>query len=259
MMNTSSLAPVPLWDRRSVVFLGLLILLTLFGGVLLASIIARWPSFRLDPIELAFVALLCTTAGFQGGTFVWVHLFLRKNRLRWSETFGFNRRNCGACVGAAFVTLPIVLTGAFLLGKASTRIFIGLHNTTGWRWLNPESFDGAHYPEFLPASFLVIKGFVAILLAPAAEELVFRGILYRTLRVRLKMKGALFITGLIFAGVHFYPVGALSLFFLSGMLVIVYERTGNLLAPFLLHAFFNAMNFAIMVAQPSWARSLWQV
>lgn len=258
-MGVSNSAPVVLWDRRSVVLLGLLILLTLFAGVLLAAIIARWPSLRLNPVELAFVTLFCTTAGFQGGTFVWMHLFLRRNRLNWSEAFGFDRRNYGACIASAIIALPIVLAGVFLLGHASTWIMLSLRDLTAWQWFNTGSFSGAHYPEFLPVSFLVVKGFVEIVLGPAAEELIFRGIFYRTLRKRWRTAGALCATSIVFAGVHFYPVGALSLFFLSAMLALVYERTGNLFAPFLLHALFNAVNFAVIVAQPPWESSLWNV
>jgi membrane protease YdiL (CAAX protease family) len=247
-----------MWEKRSVIFLGILILLTLFGGVLLAAIVTHLPSVRVNPVDLGFITLLCTTAGFHGGTFVWIHFFLRTNRVTWSQAFGLRRNNLGACIVTALVALPIVLSGVILLGKASTWTFVQLHEIVGWQWLQPPPQDERQYPEFLPMSFLFMKGIVEILLTPAAEELIFRGVIYRTLRERWRTFISLCVTSVIFAGVHFYPVGALSLAFLSGVLVIVYERTGNLLAPFFLHAFFNAFNFVVLVAEPAWARSLWQ-
>ena len=48
---------------------------------------------------------------------------------------------------------------------------------------------------------------------------------------------------------YFHPLSS----FCQKVLVALYEWTKNLLAPILLHAMFNAVNFALIVAHPQWS------
>lgn len=81
----------------------------------------------------------------------------------------------------------------------------------------------------------------AIVFAPIFEELVFRGLLYGTLRARLGWPLAAVGSALVFALAHGYGVAGLLSVFLSGLLwAWVYERTGSLLAPILAHVVNNA-------------------
>jgi membrane protease YdiL (CAAX protease family) len=81
----------------------------------------------------------------------------------------------------------------------------------------------------------------SIVFAPIFEELVFRGLLYGTLRARLGWPLAAVGSALVFALAHGYGVAGLLSVFLSGLLwAWVYERTGSLLAPILAHVVNNA-------------------
>jgi membrane protease YdiL (CAAX protease family) len=87
---------------------------------------------------------------------------------------------------------------------------------------------------------------VTIVLAPAAEEMLFRGTLYPTIKQAGYPRLALWGTALLFAAIHLNLVTFVPLTVLALCLTILYERTDNLLAPITAHALFNAMNFIIL-------------
>lgn len=93
----------------------------------------------------------------------------------------------------------------------------------------------------------------AALSAPVVEEVVFRGILWPILRERgWGGRGALAV-GLFFALIHFNAAALIPLWFLGVFWVWLYERTGDLSAPILSHALFNATNFAWIMLVPTTA------
>jgi membrane protease YdiL (CAAX protease family) len=69
----------------------------------------------------------------------------------------------------------------------------------------------------------------AMIAAPIAEELVFRGYLYSTAKRFLGGIPALVLTGSVFAVVHANIPSLLPLFLLACCLTLAYETTGNLL------------------------------
>jgi membrane protease YdiL (CAAX protease family) len=87
---------------------------------------------------------------------------------------------------------------------------------------------------------------VAVLLAPAAEELFFRGHVFRTLAPRTSRGTAYGVTALLFAGIHLNPA-ALPLYVLYSLgLSWLYERTRSLLVPTLAHGVVNAVAVATL-------------
>jgi CAAX protease family protein len=81
----------------------------------------------------------------------------------------------------------------------------------------------------------------SILFAPVFEELIFRGVLYGTLRTRLAWPLAALGSALIFALAHGYGAAGFLSVFLSGVLwAWVYERTGSLLPSMAAHVMNNA-------------------
>ena len=78
-------------------------------------------------------------------------------------------------------------------------------------------------------SVLVIAGmlFVACVLAPIAEELIFRAGLYRFVRQKLGRTPALLISSLCFGALHGNWAGSLPLAVLGLIFAVVYEATGS--------------------------------
>jgi len=77
------------------------------------------------------------------------------------------------------------------------------------------------------------------LVAPFAEELFFRGFVYRCFRARWGVTAGIIASAALFALIHVHPVGLVPIFFIGCVLAYLYERTGTLVAPITLHAVNN--------------------
>lgn len=184
-----------------------------------------------------------STLSFQGAGLVLIARFLREHQTSWAEGFGFlnNRRQ------------------AVLLGLLAAVIFLPL----GWGLQQASALVMTHLPfwkmephEQLPVQALRVSvswggrltlGAVAVLLAPVAEEMLFRGILYPAIKQTGYPRLALWGTSLLFAGIHMNAVTFVPLAVLALVLTLLYERTNNLLAPIMAHVLFNALNFAMLL------------
>ena len=82
-----------------------------------------------------------------------------------------------------------------------------------------------------------------------ALPIFFRGILYPAIKQSGWPQLALWGTSLFFALTHANVATFLPLTFFAMLLVFLYERTGNLLAPILTHSLFNAANYCALVFQ----------
>lgn len=95
-----------------------------------------------------------------------------------------------------------------------------------------------------PLFIATVLGSVA--LTPVAEEILFRGVLYQSLRKRGGVAFGVAVSALLFAAMHLRPAAAPELFVLGVLLAIAFERTRSLYPSILLHAAYNAM--VIMLA-----------
>lgn len=95
---------------------------------------------------------------------------------------------------------------------------------------------------------LVLVLFLVTVMAPVAEELLFRGYVYRALRNGTGIWVAALLSGAIFGGIHLgsSPVGFIvPLCILGTGLALLYQWTGSLYAPVALHAFNNSIAFGV--------------
>ena len=132
---------------------------------------------------------------------------------------------------AAFVVLSAVLSALFFLfGDRATP-------TMPWKPIvaSPDWYDWL--------GFLVL----AVVTAPLAEEVFFRGMLYNALRQRLHVVVAAPVQAIIF-GVshHFGPADTTGVVLIGLAFALLYEWRKTLLAPMLMHAMVNALAMAIM-------------
>ena len=164
--------------------------------------------------------------------------FLREHDSTWDQGFGWrNRPGHALLLGVAIgcVYLPIGwglqwgcaelisrLPQLHLQAKEQEAVMTLQSAATGIDWIS--------------------TGLIIIFLVPPAEELLFRGILYPAVKQRGYPSLALWMTALLFAGIHFNVVSFVPLTLLALVLTLLYERTNNLLAPIAVHALFNAVN-----------------
>jgi membrane protease YdiL (CAAX protease family) len=248
------------WQPRLVMMLAALIFLSLSGAVLAAKITLELLHTHISSQNLRLVSLVLSVTGFHLTALVLIHFFLLKHETNWAEGFGFAQRNTIRCIALTVAALPVVLAVMLSLGAVSQWLLSQIAEATGWNSLKPELQPAVRMlQEDWPVYFIVLQGIIALLIAPLAEEVIFRGILYTALKQRTGLVLAALISSVLFAAIHFYPAGFLSLLFLSLAAVWLYERTRNLLAPILLHALFNTLNFVVIVTKPKWAEELLNV
>jgi hypothetical protein len=84
--------------------------------------------------------------------------------------------------------------------------------------------------------------FLAVFLAPLAEEVLFRGIVMVSLAKRLGAGGAITLTSFLFAMMHGHVPSVVPLFVLSVALSLAYICTESLLVPIVMHSVFNLVS-----------------
>jgi membrane protease YdiL (CAAX protease family) len=109
--------------------------------------------------------------------------------------------------------------------------------------------------ENLQGVYLAIVFVLLVLIVPFVEEFLMRGLLFSSLRQKLKFGGSAIITSLLFAALHLGGgeagagplwIAAIDTFVLSIVLCYLRERTGRLWAGIGLHAIKNGIAFAAL-------------
>jgi membrane protease YdiL (CAAX protease family) len=207
------------------------------AGMVSVSFLRHWLGDRV--VESSLLNVIATTMCFQGAVLVLVAIFLREHGIDWAEAFGFKNEPAwalmlGVCV--AIIGLPVC-----------------------W-WLQSHSVSlltqfGFNVDEQDPVRLLrqadalwkqVYLAVFAIVLAPVAEELLFRGIAYPLLKKITRPRFALWSMAMFFALIHGNLAVIVPLTFLAVVLTLLYEWTNNLLACIVVHSLFNAANFVML-------------
>jgi uncharacterized protein len=89
--------------------------------------------------------------------------------------------------------------------------------------------------------FTVLIAFIsAAVISPIYEEIFYRGFLYRWLRTRMGLTGALLVSSFIFTIIHIPTFNAMPVNFFSGIIfALAYERTGSIWPSVLIHGLTN--------------------
>jgi membrane protease YdiL (CAAX protease family) len=219
----------------------LTLLVCAYAGLFLGAWVQRLVGE--SAVEASIWRMVVATLCFQGAGLFLIARFLREQQSTWKEGFGMLNRP----------------RHAVLLGLVVALIFLPL----GWGLQQASALVMTHLPHFklepqeqLPVHALRMSmsgggrlalGAAAVLLAPVAEEAVFRGIIYPAIKQFGYPRLALWGTSLLFAAVHMNLVTFVPLATLAVVLTMLYERTDNLLAPITAHVLFNALNFATLL------------
>jgi membrane protease YdiL (CAAX protease family) len=217
----------------------------LFAGFVLGALIVQGYQSQIgnktatDRVFLFLLSLL----SFHGVGIVLVHVLVREHGMRWRDAFGFNAPRLGRAIFLAvlitIMVMPIVLS----------LLQLSVHTLEHFD-VKAAPQDAVKAMQEAQSTFeLGVYGFVTVLIAPFVEEVIFRGILYPTMKQNGYRKLALWGTSLFFALVHGNIALILPLTFLAVILVFLYETTNNLLAPIITHTLFNGLNYAYLVWQ----------
>ena len=195
--------------------LGFFILMLVPGGI---ELLDSWGMvlLYLPPIVLAYV-------------FLW-----RPNGFGYQEIFGAARflQPRLNTLGIFLVIVCFGILGEWGIMMAGERLGYSVHWT---EWFVSDLVWGT--PQQLGRI-----GLDYVLLAPLCEEVIFRGILFKTLRAKFSVVLSILGSALVFALAHGYGLLAFLAVFWSGCLwAWSYERTGSLLPGMLAHAVNNGL------------------
>ena len=222
------------WEAIIVFIVGSLI------GVVLAL-----PGLGVDSKHLQDSVLsLASEVGLGSAVIGWLWFMHRRN----IKALGFPDRPLREVRAGVLGGLVIYVGGVFVLGTILTLV------------LQHASSRIVHSPKQVPSHLtgpeIVLFGIAVILCAPIAEELFFRGLIFKSLRVRHGFWFAGPISALLFAAAHIPGHGAWQnqallpsvMVFVGFALAYLYERRGNIVANMAAHATFNIIGFIFIVA-----------
>jgi membrane protease YdiL (CAAX protease family) len=222
----------------------------LAGGILFAFFTAN---LTVDLLRRASVAgfrtpddsgsVLLATLGFHGAAIAAGILFLKLHGIGWREISGLNTvrwpKQFLFIIGALAIALPVMFGLKFLSEFVLKKM--------GWPVEDQRAVE-----LILAAKSTALKiylGGFAVILAPLAEEFIFRGLLFSGFKKIGWPKCGWILVSLLFALIHASAPIFLPLFVFALALTWLYEKTEGLLAPVIAHSLFNAANLGLLIVQ----------
>lgn len=178
--------------------------------------------------------------------------------------------------GLAFAIFPTFITAAGVLVRARLRGLswrdLGLVRPRNWRpvlfaWLvallaGPLTAfgrsvfavaGGADFELALPGARMAAQGtggialfaLIVAVLVPIVEELIFRGLVHRTVRTRWPLIPSAILSGIVFAAVHLEASTLIPLFIVGFVFAWSYERSGSLWGSIVPHGGLNALTLLV--------------
>ena len=180
---------------------------------------------------------LLITAGFSLAVVTILSALLQLRGFSVLSLGGFSRLGFGRIVSTAAVLL-FAAYPLLLLADVVSRWFLG---DGAGRQQIVEMFAGS---ETLPQRISIIV--LAVVIAPFAEEFMFRFFLYGVLKRYLGRGAGLVLNALLFGAVHVHLPSLGPLFVLGGCFTLAYEWSGSILVAMTMHAFFNFISLSAL-------------
>jgi membrane protease YdiL (CAAX protease family) len=144
-----------------------------------------------------------------------------------------------------FLIIPCFLAGVILVATSIALL--------GWQSFVEDRFGGdlqamvQMIRETKDVALIAAMISAAVIGAPIAEEIIFRGYLYPVAKKYTSTWFAALFTGVLFGVVHMNLLGLPTLALMGVALAVLYERTGSLWVPVLCHMAFNGMQITGML------------
>lgn len=152
-------------------------------------------------------------------------------------------------VGLRRVTIGVALGVGGGVALAA-RIFAGVYGIlvqqAGFE-VDTRSIDPTQLLPDTPTG-IVLTALIVVVLAPLAEEIVFRGVLMTAISDRWGLFWGITVSSAVFASMHVVVVTMLPIFVLAVALSLVFVRTKSLWPPVIAHSVFNAVGLAAAYA-----------
>lgn len=176
-----------------------------------------------------------------GATIVLIIVRIRPRSSHPWRALGMRFGELARLVGIGIAGYAVFLTGILAVGVILGSMFggaVALAQTT-------EEIIGSAGSTVEIVLYLVLVS----VLAPLAEETIFRGYVYGGLRRFLPARQAIILGGLVFAAVHLNADALLVITAIGALLCYLYERTRSLVPGIVAHALHNGLVLLIMLLQ----------
>lgn len=225
---------LPVWDIKLTDFL-LFLWLIILGGVMIQF--AAVPLIRRLAIGES-ATLILTGSSFHVGMFIGVLIFSHLRRPPVVSPTRGVLELVFAGLATFLIVLPTITACSLLWQELLSILEIPAE---------PQDlialFAGAKSPLLL--SLMI---FLATVVAPVTEELVFRAGLFRYARSRLPRWIALTLPACLFAALHANLASFAPLMLLGIIFSVAYERTGSIAVPMIAHGLFNLNTVVLILA-----------
>jgi membrane protease YdiL (CAAX protease family) len=171
----------------------------------------------------------------QGAALALTWRMLWQQRLSWADAFGLSNH------WAKAIIFGVIIAGIFLEVGYKIQVFCHYVLSLPYSPIKPveqQAVETLRTTTSWTSRFFA--GIFTIAVAPVGEETLFRGIIYPTIKQAGFPKLAIWVTSIAFATIHLNAESFLPLLILALLLILLYEKTNNLLAPITAHAVFNA-------------------
>jgi membrane protease YdiL (CAAX protease family)/Flp pilus assembly protein TadD len=158
-------------------------------------------------------------------------------RQPWGRPFAWPRR-LGSRRIIGFSLFGLILASLFNYGYSELV-----------RWISRKPFPGQEAIPFIKYALNAnpVTAFLSVVIVgPLVEEILFRGLIYGAWERRLKAGGAIVVSSLMFALVHFQLVYFIPIFCLGTVLGWARWKTGSLGLPMMIHVFNNGCFLVIL-------------
>lgn len=238
--NALGIAPIGIASLADVFLLAFLAVAAMFIGLMSSRFFYDWLGAD-NPLSIfapTVVLQFCIIAG--------VLLFRKFAGVKFAFGFGFSKKILRETLVFFAYSTFIVFLGNLLIAQSVCAL-------TGEYPPKQEIVDIFSSMSFgLPTLLAVLS---IVVFAPIAEEMFFRGVLYRLLKYlfaptgsRLAPAFAAVLSGALFALIHADAYVFIPLMFMGICLCLAYEKTASLTAPITVHMLFNALNILIIAA-----------
>jgi membrane protease YdiL (CAAX protease family) len=160
-------------------------------------------------------------AGIAGGAAALVLARIRRAKDYDPEAFGFVRPSARPSIG---------FFAAYMFWMLASDALVG--------WRGPWDFEPWRQAPYAASALRLIA---VCMLGPMAEELLFRGLLFRWLSQRMTAPVVIAVTAISWAMLHYtYSWTVIAIIVVDGVLLgLVRWKSGSILPPILMHAVYN--------------------
>lgn len=215
------------------------LMLCLFASAAFAGFLVQGLGYKPLTGGVDYLGLLVGTVSFHLVGLLWLNWFFGDHNLRWGEALGLAKSLRWRAIG--FGLLAGVVGTALCFGVAQVVTLVT--RSLGGEVKLQETVRLLQ--TGVPVGWMVYLAIISIVVAPLMEEIIFRGIIYPSLKRTGRRKLALFGTAVLFAAIHGNLNAFIPLTVFAVILALAYDYSGSLLAPILGHSIFNAINFAL--------------